>query len=151
MLRNHSLLVRIQCLLLLFLFEKHMQFVVCTLRFFLIHLSKFFDESVHTFRFVAMDLVPLLESDDEDVALFDYVFNNKNRAYQYLEKEPGVFNLDELGDSYCYTYFRFYKADIRLLIRLFNIPQQLSLKSRIKVSAEEAFCIMLRRLAYPNR
>lgn len=98
-----------------------------------------------------IDLIPLLEEKDEDIAIFDYILNTKNRVYHYLDKQPGIFNLETLGESYCYTHFRFYKNDIRSLVRLLNIPDWIPLKSRVKVSGEEAFCIVLHRLSYPKR
>lgn len=96
-------------------------------------------------------LVGLLDENDEDIALYDYILNTKNRRYHYLDREPGVFNLDNLGESYCYTHFRFYKNDIRKLVHALNIPEKIILKSRVNVTGEEALCIMLHRLSYPNR
>lgn len=96
-------------------------------------------------------LIPLLTEDDEEIALFDYILNTKNRNDHNLKKRVFVFRLDELDDNYCFTHFRFYKADIRRLQVLFRIPEEIILKNRIKVPGEEALCILLRRLAYPNR
>lgn len=98
------------------------------------------------------DLIPaLLEENDEDIALYDYILNTKNRTYHYLDREPGVFNLDNLGESYCYTHFRFYKDDIRKLVHELKIPEKIILKSRVNVTGEEALCVLLHRLSYPNR
>lgn len=97
------------------------------------------------------DLIPFLADNDEEVIVFNDILNTKNRIYHYLDKRPGVFRLAELGDSYCYINFRFYKADIVRLKNLFNIPNEIIMKTRIRVNGEEALCIMLRRLAYPNR
>lgn len=96
-------------------------------------------------------LLPHLTEDDEELAIFDYILNTKNRKYHYLKKRVGVFRLDELDDNFCWTHFRFYKVDIRRLRALFDIPHEIILPNRIKVSGEEALCILLRRLAYPNR
>lgn len=98
-----------------------------------------------------IELIPMLDEKDEDVAIFDYILNTKNRVYHYLDKKEGTFDLESLGESYCYTHFRFYKDDIRALVRLFKIPDWLSLKSRVRVSGEEALCIVLHRLSYPKR
>lgn len=97
------------------------------------------------------DDILLLLDDDEDIAVCDYILNTKNRVHHYLDKASGVFDLEKLGDSYCFTHFRFYKDDIRRMRRALNIPELIILKSRVKVSGEEALCILLRRLAYPNR
>lgn len=95
--------------------------------------------------------VALLAETDEELIIFDYIFNKKNRVYHYLTKNPGVFRLDDLNDNFCFVNFRFYKADIRKLKLLFEIPEEIIFECRIKVSCEEAICILLRRLAYPNR
>lgn len=96
-------------------------------------------------------IIALLAENDEEIAIFDAILNTKERTYHYLNKSVGVFNLDELQDSYCFIHFRFYKADIRRLRILFRIPVEIILRNGIKVSGVEALCILLRRLAYPNR
>lgn len=99
-----------------------------------------------------IDLIPALEEEnDENISLYDYILNTPNRIYHYLDREPGVFNLDNLGDSYCFHHFRFYKDDIRKLMHALKIPDKISLKSRVKVTGEEALCVLLHRLSYPNR
>lgn len=99
-----------------------------------------------------MDLMAaLLADNDEEVVIFDMILNTKDRYYHYLKKRPGVFHLEELGDGYCFTHFRFYKADIRRMRILFEIPEEVILKNGIRVSGEEALCILLRRPAYLNR
>lgn len=80
-------------------------------------------------------LIPLLAENDEEILIFDEILNTKNRNYHYLKKRPS----------------RFYKADIRRMVALFQIPEEIILKNRIKLSGEEGLCILLRRLAYPNR
>lgn len=96
-------------------------------------------------------LLPHLTENDEELVIFDLILNTKDRNYHYLKKREGVFRLDELDDSFCYVHFRFYKQDIRRLKEVFEIPDEIILKNRINVSGEEALCILLRRLAYPNR
>lgn len=99
-----------------------------------------------------MDLIiPLLADNDDEIIIFDEILNTPNRQYHLLKKKLGVFRLDDLDDNYCHTHFRFYKRDIRRLIVLFEIPELIILENRVKVSGEEAFCILLKRLAYPNR
>lgn len=83
--------------------------------------------------------------------MFDLILNTKNRQYHYLDKLPGVFDLDKLTDSFCFVHFRFYKADIRRLVVSFDIPHEIILKTGSKVTGELALCILLKRLAYPNR
>jgi len=97
-------------------------------------------------------VVPFLdEIEDEELAIIDYILNTKDRKYHNLKKRQGVFRLEELDDNYCFTNFRFYKNDIRRLRVSFEIPDEIILERGIKVSGEEALCILLRRLAYPNR
>lgn len=96
-------------------------------------------------------LIPFLAENDEELIIYDYILNTKNRDYHYLVKRPGVFRLEELDDSFCFIHFRFYKADIRRLRFLLNIPENIILKTRCRVAGEEALCILLKRLAYPNR
>lgn len=58
-------------------------------------------------------LLPYLTEDDEELlVIFDIILNTKNRNYHYLKKREGVFRLDELDENFCFTHFRFYKADI---------------------------------------
>lgn len=97
------------------------------------------------------DLLPLFEENNPEIAIYDYVLNTKNRVYHYVDKEPGRFDLGQLGDSYCFTHFRFYKNDIRRLIPVLKIPEKIIFTNRVTVSGEEALCVLLRRLAYPNR
>lgn len=85
------------------------------------------------------ELLPLLTNDDEELVVFDQILNTKDRQYHYIDKLPGVFNLETLTDDFCFIHFRFYKADIRRL------------NSRAKVKGDEALCVLLKRLAYPCR
>lgn len=96
-------------------------------------------------------LLPYLTEDDEELVILDFILNTKDRKYHYLKRREGHFRLDELEDSFCYVNFRFYKEDIRRLKEVFQIPDEIVLKNRTNVSGEEALCILLRRLAYPNR
>ncbi|KAL1444406.1 hypothetical protein MTO96_029883 [Rhipicephalus appendiculatus] len=49
------------------------------------------------------------------------------------------------------TYFRFEKEDIRKLRVALSIPETVVTAQRVPVPGDEALCITLRRLAYPNR
>lgn len=99
-----------------------------------------------------LDFLPfLLAENDEELLLFDLILNTKDRTDHYLNRLPGVFDLEALTDSYCFVHFRFYKADIYRLITCFNIPDEITLKTGAVVKGTEAMCILVRRLAYPNR
>ena len=97
------------------------------------------------------EFLPLLTNDDEELAIFDLILNKKDRQYHYLDKLPGVFHLDKLTESFCFVYFRSYRADIRRLLVSFNIRDEIIFKSGANMKGEVALCILLKRLAYPNR
>lgn len=97
------------------------------------------------------EFLPFLTENDEELAIFDMILNTKDRNDHYLQKMPGVFNFNNLTDSFCYVHFRFYKRDIHRLVAAFNIPEDIILKTGAKVKGIEALCILLKRLAYPNR
>ena len=110
-------------------------------------ITAFGEENIDPLQLIAL----MNEEKGEDIALIDYILNTKNRVYYYLDRERGVFRLDDLGDSYCVIHFRFFKDDIRRLVKAFGLPEVITLKTRVKVSGEEAMCILLHRLAYPKR
>lgn len=97
------------------------------------------------------ELLMLLTDDDEDIVIYDMILNTKDRKEHYLDRQPGVFDLNKLTDNFCFVHFRFYKADIHRLVAAFNIPEEIILKTGSKVKGIEALCILLKRLAYPNR
>ncbi|KAJ6642616.1 hypothetical protein Bhyg_07569, partial [Pseudolycoriella hygida] len=51
----------------------------------------------------------------------------------------------------CLAFFRFPKNDIKTLTAALKVPKIIILKNRIKFKGTEGMCILLRRLAYPNR
>lgn len=63
----------------------------------------------------------------------------------------GLLNLDTFDSGVFRTYFRFEKDDIPRLQRTLCIPTVLITPQRVAVPGDEALCIILRRLAYPNR
>lgn len=97
------------------------------------------------------EFIPFLTENDDELMMFDMILNTKDRNEHYLEKLPGNFDLNKLSDSFCYIHFRFYRADIYRLVAAFNIPEEITLKTGAKVKGVEALCILLKRLAYPNR
>ena len=60
-------------------------------------------------------------------------------------------NLDTLTPDQCKTLFRFEKDDICVLCRALRIPDELVASNRTRCTGIEGFCILLCRLAYPNR
>ncbi|KAH7943470.1 hypothetical protein HPB52_008776 [Rhipicephalus sanguineus] len=82
-------------------------------------------------------------------------------ALMLREKEPprrrvyasrgGLLNLDSMS-SHCFRrQFRFEKADFPVLVRALKMPRYITSAQGVRVTATEALCICLRRLAYPNR
>ena len=98
-----------------------------------------------------MEFVLALSENDEEVALFDEIISSDYRVHHYIENTGEKFNYDKLDDDYCWIHFRFYKHDIKKLQELLHVPQTIVLPSRVTVNGTEALCIMLKRLAYPNR
>lgn len=72
--------------------------------------------------------------------------DQENRKSKY-----GGFNLDELSEKECLTLFRFNKNDIQKLRSLLSIPETIETRQRYSVSGLTGLCVLLRRLAYPNR
>lgn len=50
--------------------------------------------SVCFYLTIMEEFLPLLTNDDEELVLFDLILNTKDREYHYLDKIPGVFDLD---------------------------------------------------------
>ena len=98
-----------------------------------------------------MDCVYFLSEDDEELSIIDYVFNTKNRVYHYVDSRTEMFDLGKVDDDFCWIHFRFYKQDIYRLKALLKIPDRVKLATRLNLAREEALCITLKRLAYPNR
>ena len=74
---------------------------------------------------------------------------SKNPDYPYWKYEP--FEFDSVADSECKTEFRFYRADIYRLAEVLHIPDEITCYNRLVVDGIEAFCIFLKRFAYPCR
>ena len=61
------------------------------------------------------------------------------------------FDLDIYSDKECRAYFRFKREDLFHLLDTLRIPNVVRTFSQDSASDLEALCIVLRRLAYPNR
>lgn len=59
--------------------------------------------------------------------------------------------LSELDDDYYLIHFRFTKAQIKLMVQLFQFPATCVLSNGSKFDPEFILCVLLRRLSYPNR
>ena len=56
-----------------------------------------------------------------------------------------------MTDDECKTEFRFFRSDIYSLIDILNLPNEVITYNGLKVDITEAFCILLKRFAYPCR
>ena len=61
------------------------------------------------------------------------------------------FDLDLMTDDECKTEIRFCKNDIFELSEILNLPDRFVCYNGVNVDREEAFCIFLKRFAYPCR
>ena len=61
------------------------------------------------------------------------------------------FDLDNYSDKECRAYFRFKRDDLFQLLDALRIPKVMKTSSQDSATGLEALCILLRRLAYPNR
>lgn len=63
----------------------------------------------------------------------------------------GLFSVDEVDPNVFKKLFRFRKSDIHVLASALEVPRTIATPQRVRLSAEEALCMGLRRLAFPNR
>lgn len=85
---------------------------------------------------------------DEELVVFSPVveINSNNQV-----KRCVPFELNALPDSQCLIDFRFEKKQILRLRAALGIPEFFKCRNGTCVSGVETLCIVLRRLAYPNR
>ena len=89
-------------------------------------------------------------ADDCDDADDEFIFlllaeRRKIASRQYQ------FNLNGYSDEEARVMFRFSKAELSTLLSNFAMPSSLKTTEGCRVSATEALCITLRRLAFPIR
>jgi len=80
--------------------------------------------------------------------LFDI---NKSRNPDFPYWKYNEFDLENLNDDQCMVWFRFYRNDIFILADVLGILENIICYNGSKFSKIEAFCIFLRRFAYPCR
>ncbi|RPB27956.1 hypothetical protein L211DRAFT_772066, partial [Terfezia boudieri ATCC MYA-4762] len=66
-------------------------------------------------------------------------------------REEGHLNLDELSNEAWRTYFRFTQQEVERLVVVLQIPHPIKGRNRILQDARTGLCMLLARLAYPNR
>ena len=85
--------------------------------------------------------------DEEFVLLYDQT--NTRKIFPYWKFE--AFDINTWDDIECFTELRFNKQYIPNLIQCFGIPDRFVCQQGTVCSGLEAFCIFLKRLAYPCR
>lgn len=63
----------------------------------------------------------------------------------------GLLDVDQLDDEVFRAMFRYRKEEFPLLLSGLRIPDKVTSAHGVAVTGDEALCIALRRLAYPNR
>nr|CAI5867325.1 unnamed protein product [Callosobruchus analis] len=95
----------------------------------------------------ALEAVILAGADDEEIeyVILDNILIQRN----ILERRQ--FNLENMSEEEIKLNFRFDRADLHRLMDVLRIPPEVVTDTRNKVNGLTALCILLRRLAYPNR
>ncbi|XP_055349413.1 LOW QUALITY PROTEIN: uncharacterized protein LOC129596212 [Paramacrobiotus metropolitanus] len=79
------------------------------------------------------------------------LIRNGRRVEQRDNWTERAFRLENCSEKECWDYFRFRKDDIPTLRICLKIPDSVVTATGDHASGIEALCILLRRLAYPNR
>ena len=85
--------------------------------------------------------------DDEEFALLYDLNTSENKDYPYWSYPQ--FDVDEWTDAECVSELRFLKADVYRLAEVFRIPNELKTYNGSVFDGKEAFCVFLKRFAYP--
>ena len=94
------------------------------------------------------NLLLLSATDNSDDLLLLSPSNHKSQEKIEFHKN---FQVEILTNEQCKTMFRFEKDDLPRIQMALRIPQKIVCRNRTIVSGTEGLCILLRRLAYPNR
>jgi hypothetical protein len=86
---------------------------------------------------------------DEDFLVLYTAYQSKNPEFPF--SVYGRFCYDAIDEAECLANFRVRKQDIPLLVEVLGIPEKITCPQRSICSGIEAFCILLKRLAYPCR
>ena len=86
---------------------------------------------------------------DEDFLVLYNSYQSRNPEFPFAIY--GRFSLDSLDEAECLAMFRFRKQDIPLLAQVLGVPEKIACPQRSVCSGMEAFCMVLKRVAYPCR
>lgn len=92
----------------------------------------------------SMMLLASLEC-DEDLLLLSCMDDDKESSIYHK------LGIDELSEEQFRILFRFKKEDIYALCDALGIPVKIVCKNRTVRTGNKGLCILIRRLAYPNR
>ncbi|XP_013386696.1 protein ALP1-like [Lingula anatina] len=95
-------------------------------------------------------MLSAMENDDDEMLLM-LLQDQERTGHVTYDPEWPRFDLETLTDDQCREYFRFYKDDIKRLVRVLHIPNKIICENDAFASGTDAFCILLRRMVYPNR
>ncbi|GAV10024.1 hypothetical protein RvY_19514 [Ramazzottius varieornatus] len=70
---------------------------------------------------------------------------------EQAKMRPGDFDLDTISNQVCLEDFRFSKSQLFLLQHALEIPDIMYTDSHHIIPGMEALCLLLKRLAFPNR
>jgi hypothetical protein len=90
------------------------------------------------------------DANDDDIEEAILIMLNPLRN-NCVDPERQQFDLNEISFDQAKLNFRFEKNDIPILAELLGLPEQIITSTRNNVDRTTALCILLRRLAYPNR
>lgn len=65
--------------------------------------------------------------------------------------QHGLLDIDGMDSSTFKLMFRFHKNDFDDLCSALLVPQEITTAQNVRLCGREALCVLLRRLAYPNR
>ena len=100
-------------------------------------------------RQILRDLLLFDEHIDDELLLL-LLENEEDRESTYDPTWPRL-DIEDLTREQCMKYFRFDQEDNGYLGLKLGLPHRFTLPSRNVVSGQEARCMVLRRLSYPNR
>ena len=87
--------------------------------------------------------------DDEELLLLFDVNRSTNLDLPYWSYES--FDLDSWSEDECKSELRFLPGDIKTLVNILQLPDVFKCNNGVVCDSVEAFCIFLKRFAYPCR
>lgn len=88
--------------------------------------------------------------DEEDLLLLT-CFRTGTTPGSSDQRQSFRFDFEKLSEEESWTMLRFQKRDVHRLKIALRVPEKIRLQQRSVFSGLDALCVLLRRLAYPNR